>query len=253
MMQLKDVQFSFKNSDWHASYSLKLNPIDSLGILGTSGSGKTTLLNLIAGFIFPQSGQIIFNNIDYTNISPDKRPITMLFQDHNLFSHLNIFDNIAIGINPSLKLTNLEVDQTLHSIERVGLKGLNKRFIHQLSGGQKQRVAIARSLVRKNPILILDEPFSFLDFPLKIEMLELVKDLQKEQKFILIIVTHDFNDCLRICTKTAFLDNGKILHIDSTKHFDQNTTHLNKIQQYLGKNIPKRQFHYNRRLFNHNS
>lgn len=233
MLQFKKVMFKFSRTSWDCNFSFKLNSGDSLGIIGPSGSGKSTLLNLLAGFIKPTSGSIFNDMVDYTNKAPRERPITMLFQEHNLFDHLNIFQNIAIGINPSLNLNKEEIDEVNRALDRVGLGGFNKRYTSQLSGGQKQRIAIARSLVRKTSILILDEPFSYLDPPFRIEMLDLVKELQKERKFTLLMVTHDFNDCLRICNKSAFIDHGKIVHFDSTKSFANNIADKPKIKTYL--------------------
>ena len=234
VLELDYVVFDYgKNSNFDCNYSLKLEKQDVLGIVGPSGAGKSALLNLVAGFVKAKSGTIMIDSKDVTDLTPSKRPVTMLFQEHNLFSHLNVYQNVAIGINPSLQLSNEELDIVNESLDRVGLKNFNKRYMYQLSGGQKQRVAIARSLVRKAPLLLLDEPFSFLDPPLRIEMLDLVKGLQKEQKFSLIMVTHDFNDCLRICNKAAFIDHGKILYIDKIKNFLKNGKTHDKIKGYV--------------------
>jgi thiamine transport system ATP-binding protein len=234
VLELDEIIFNYgENNNFSCNYSLKLEKQDSLGIIGPSGAGKSALLSLVAGFMKPKSGVIKIDSNEVTNFPPSKRPVTMLFQEHNLFSHLNVYQNVAIGINPSLILRDEELDIVSESLDRVGLKSFNKRYIYQLSGGQKQRVAIARSLVRKTPILLLDEPFSFLDPPLKIEMLDLVKGLQKEQKFTLIMVTHDFNDCLRICNKSAFLDHGKILRFDLTKTFQKSGKTHEKIKGYV--------------------
>ncbi len=222
MLELKQVCYQYEvNSSFN--FSLDLEHSDALAIIGPSGSGKTTLLNFIAGFTVPSKGNIIFDGKDITHIPPNKRPVNALFQENNLFLHLNVFDNIAIGISSDLKTTKTQKNIIEHALKRVGLSGFNNRFPHQLSGGQKQRVAIARTIVRNKAILLLDEPFSFLDPPLRIEMLDLVKDLQQEHGFILIMVTHDYSDALRICNKTCFIQNGSILHINKTNKFASTT------------------------------
>ena len=218
MLELKNIKFSFGEIQ-NFDFSLELENGDSLAIVGPSGSGKTTLLHLIAGFIIPKSGVIKLDNIDYTHTIPSKRPVNMLFQEHNLFSHLKISENIALGINPGLKLKDIEKDKVSNSLERVGLKGFENRFPHQLSGGQRQRVAIARILVRKRPILLLDEPFSFLDPRLREEMLDLIAELHSENRFIMIMVTHDINDGFKVCNKSCYLDGGRIELLCKTKDF----------------------------------
>ena len=222
MLELKQIYYQYE-TDSFFNFSLDLENSDSLAIIGPSGSGKTTLLNLISGFISPSKGKIIFDSKNITNMAPNKRPVNALFQDNNLFLHLNVFDNIAIGISPNLKITKAQKKIVENALTRVGLKGFNSRFPYQLSGGQKQRVAIARTIVRNKPILLLDEPFSFLDPPLRIEMLDLIQDLQKEHSLILIMVTHDFADALRICNKTCFINNGSVLHINKTNKFASST------------------------------
>jgi len=205
-------------------FSLKLNTADSLAIIGPSGAGKSTLLDLISGFVSPSKGNIIFAQEDITHLSPGKRPTNMLFQENNLFSHLNIFDNIAIALNSSLNINQAQKELVEHALERVMLAGFFRRFPHQLSSGQKQRVALARIIVRQKPILLLDEPFSFLDPPLRIEMLDLVKSLQKEHSFIMLMVTHNYSDAVRSCNKTCFVQNGQILHFSNTEKFIESTT-----------------------------
>lgn len=212
-------------------FNLQLNKSDSLAIIGPSGAGKSTLLNLISGFTTPTDGKILFAGEDITNLAPNMRPVNVLFQDNNLFLHLNAFDNIAIGLSSNLKINKTQNNIVEQALERVGLSGFNKRFPHQLSGGQKQRIALARTLVRKKEILLLDEPFSFLDPPLRIEMLDLVKSLQKEYSFITIMVTHEYNDALRICNKSCFLQNGKIVYINQTDKFIAEST-ISAIKAY---------------------
>lgn len=202
MLILKNLCFKYQD-DYMYEFNLELTKGDALAIIGESGSGKSTLLNLIAGFLNPSKGQIIFNNHDITQSPPGNRPINMLFQEHNLFQHLNVFNNIALGLSTNLKIDQVQKQLIEQSLELVGMAGYDKKLPNQLSGGEKQRVAIARTLVRNKPILLLDEPFSFLDSKLHCEMLDLVKSLQKKHLLIMIMVTHDSQNDLKICNKIA--------------------------------------------------
>ena len=232
MLNIEAIKYNYVD---HLSFkfSLELDQGDSLAIIGPSGSGKSTLLNLIAGFISPSQGKIIFNDTAITNIPPSERPINMLFQEKNLFPHLTVFNNVAIGLAPNLKLDQNQHKIIMQALEKVGIESYANRLPNQLSGGQRQRIAIARVLVRKKPILLLDEPFLFLDPPLRIEMLDLIHNLQKELALITIMVTHDYNDCLRISNKVCFISAGRIVHIDETKNFAK-TANSPIIKKFLG-------------------
>lgn len=232
-IQVKELKFSFEEKSWDCEFDFSLEENDCFGIIGSSGSGKSVLLNLIAGFFTPTNGKIIIQGKDYTNIKPSNRPILIMFQEHNLFSHLNVFENIAIAINPSLNLKAHDRKMVEEALDRLGLKGFNNRLPIQLSGGQRQRVAIARIMVRRAPIILLDEPFSFLDPPLQVEMLDIIKEIQRERKLTVIMVTHDFNDCIRICNKTAFMDHGRLIYQDTTKEFIKNGHNIPKVNNYL--------------------
>ena len=134
----------------------------------------------------------------------------MLYQEHNLFSHLNVRDNIAIGLSPNLKLTPDQRAQLQATAEKTGLAGLLDRLPEQLSGGQKQRVALARCLLRDRPLLLLDEPFSALDPALRVEMLDLLDDTCLRRQPLLLMVTHNIDDALRIAPRSIVINDGKI-------------------------------------------
>lgn len=210
MIRLNNVSYTYGHQNFH--FTCNIEKGERVSILGPSGVGKSTLLNLIAGFIYPQGGTILLNNIDYTQLPPAKRPISMLFQENNLFAHLTVEQNIGLGLNPTLKLNKEECLQRDEIIEQVGLAGLHPRLPAQLSGGQKQRVAIARCLLRKQPILLLDEPFSALDEELRQEMLELVNQLCQEYTITLLMVTHNWLDALSIAPHIMQIDQGKIAY-----------------------------------------
>src|SRR5690606_10892987 len=138
-----------------------------------SGAGKSTLLSLIAGFDRPLSGSIHIGGEEVTRRKPADRPVTSLFQEHNLFAHLTAAENVGLGLDPGLRLSAGQQRAVAEALARVGLEGLDKRLPSQLSGGQRQRVTLARSLVRERPLLLLDEPFSALHPGLRLEVLDL--------------------------------------------------------------------------------
>lgn len=177
-------------------------------VMGASGSGKSTLLAAIAGFLRPTSGRILWNGQDLAPLAPGDRPLTMLFQDQNLFPHLSARRNIALGLSPSLRLTPAQWVSVDDALARTGLDGLGDRLPAQLSGGQQARVALARMLCRARPLLLLDEAFGGLGPALKDEMLDLVAALGKEAAATVLIVSHDPDDARRIAPRTIFVADG---------------------------------------------
>ena len=139
------------------------------------------------------------------------RPVTMVFQDHNLFAHLDVKTNVGLGISPALKLTPADHERIATALERVGLTGFEHRLPGQLSGGERQRVAIARALVRDKPVLLLDEPFAALGPALRREMLDLVAEIHREKAMTVLIVTHQPEDARHAASRTAFVHQGRIL------------------------------------------
>lgn len=241
MLTIKDLKFSYQGNQKQSShekqemcFNLKANKGEILSVIGSSGSGKTTLLHLIAGFIQPLSGSILVNDVDIAHRPTAKRPVTTVFQDHNLFPHLDVFTNIAIGINPSLKLNNKEKEQIHQAISKVGLSELYQRLPAQLSGGQRQRVALARTLVRKQQVLLLDEPLAALGPAMREEIIELIKSLVTKNKLIALFVTHQPQDALLASENLAFIHNGQVLEIGSCQSIFTNPKHK-EMQQYLGK------------------
>lgn len=182
-----------------------------VAILGASGSGKSTMLSLLAGFEACKSGSITLNGRDATHWPPAKRPISMVFQENNLFAHLNVADNVGLGLAANLKLTATMKEQRTHALERTGLAALHDRRPDQLSGGQRQRVALARALVRDRPILLLDEAFASLGPGLRHEMLALVRSLHDEKVLTTLMVTHAPDDANQVADRVLFVDNGEII------------------------------------------
>lgn len=209
MIELNQINYQYDDFKMH--FNMQIAAQEKVVIVGPSGAGKSTLLSLIAGFIFPSSGQIILNNQNMTQTLPGKRPVSMLFQNNNLFDHLTVEQNIALGIKPSLKLTTFEKQNITDMLAKVGLSGFNERYPNQLSGGQRQRVALARCLIQHRPILLLDEPFSALDQALRFEMLALVNHICDEFDLTLLMVSHYLDESLDNFSRCLVVDNGNII------------------------------------------
>lgn len=194
------------------NYELQLPLGQVVAVMGASGSGKSTLLNILAGFIQPTSttGSVYIGDQRVDQLEPAHRPVTSLFQEHNLFAHMTVFENLALGIRTSLKLTPQEAVQVEAALDQVGLKGMGSRLPKQLSGGQRQRVALGRALVRRKPLLLLDEPFSALDPSLRQEMAALVRAISKQHNLSVLLVTHEPRDALELAETVVFISDGKV-------------------------------------------
>ncbi|MDC1499261.1 thiamine ABC transporter ATP-binding protein [Amylibacter sp.] len=206
-MKLDNVKISHGKFSLQADFEIEKGK--KIALLGPSGGGKSTLLSAIAGFKTPDSGRIFFENTDITSTPPAKRPIALLFQNHNLFPHLSVRNNIALGITTTLKLSLKEIETIDKALLRVGLDGLGNKMPSELSGGQQQRVALARCLIRKQPILCLDEPFAALGPALKKEMLDLVEEIAETTNATLLMVTHQPDDASYITDQTILIAEGK--------------------------------------------
>lgn len=182
-------------------------------ILGPSGSGKTTILRCLGGFETPESGSVVLNGIEILNLGPEERPISTVFQSYGLFPHMSVIENVIYG----LKFKNIAKKEAFKEgqeiLDMVGLKGYENRRINQLSGGEQQRVALARSLVVKPNLLLLDEPFSNLDAKLKLVMREEVQRIQSLFDITTIFVTHDQEDAFAVADQIVLINKGKIEQI----------------------------------------
>ena len=208
MLKLTDITWLYHHLPMR--FTLSVSRGEQVAILGPSGAGKSTLLNLIAGFLAPASGTMMIEGEDHTATPPSRRPVSMLFQENNLFSHLSVWQNIGLGLDPGLKLNALQREK-MHNIARqMGLDSLLERLPGELSGGQRQRVALARCLVREQPILLLDEPFSALDPALRQEMLTLVAEVCRDKQLTLLMVSHSVEDAARIAPRSIVVADGRI-------------------------------------------
>ncbi|WP_086982104.1 thiamine ABC transporter ATP-binding protein [Vibrio aphrogenes] len=224
---LRQVRYEYQNESFEFELQLPTGAI--MALMGASGSGKSTLLSLLAGFIEPHSGCILINGYNVVGTAPHLRPIAMLFQEHNLFTHLTVRQNIGLGLHPGLKLTSQQQQQIQEAAQQVGIEDLLDRLPEQLSGGQKQRVALARCFVQSHAIWLLDEPFSALDPILREEMLQLVAKLAKQRQITVLMVTHHVSDAKMIATHFAFMQQGQVSEVGeierlSLSHHNQGFT-----------------------------
>lgn len=179
-------------------------------VTGRSGAGKTTLVNLIAGFEEPDSGTVLISGAVMNGLHVSRRPITLLFQENNLFAHLDVFTNVGLGIDPALKLDTQARRKVDEALGRVGLGDFQKRLPASLSGGERQRVAFARALVRNRPVLLLDEPFAALDPETRSQMGQLLVTLHKETGNTVVIVSHDPEEMDQLADHRLVVENGSI-------------------------------------------
>ena len=189
-------------ADWAAAAG------EVIAVIGPSGAGKSTLLMTIAGFLPPAAGRVLWHGQDLTPLPPAKRPVSMLFQDQNLFPHLTVAQNLGLALQPSLRLDRGQQGRVAAVLDRLGLAGLGQRRPADLSGGQQGRAALGRVLLQGRPILVLDEPFAALGPALKTDLLNLVRDLAAENNSLVLLVTHDPRDAQRFAGRTVLVAEG---------------------------------------------
>ena len=205
-----NLNFSLKESYLTISTNISLEPDKIYAVVGPSGAGKSTFLNLISGFASISSGSIIWNGQEISNLPPAKRSVSILFQDNNLFPHLSVWRNLALAVTHWPKISRDNEEKLKAVMSEVGILGLENRKPSQLSGGQQSRVALARVLLQKNKILLLDEPFSALGPSLKDQMLELIKKIAKNKKLLVLMVTHEPADAKKVASQTLVVKDKKV-------------------------------------------
>lgn len=208
LLKLEQISKQYDNKVVLDNISLEINKGEIVSLLGQSGSGKTTLLNIILGLTKMDKGRIIFDNEDLTNVKMKDRGFNIVFQDYALFPHLNAYENIVYGLkNKRGLVTEEELKEYINFLE---LKPHLNKKISELSGGQKQRVALARTLVMKPKLLLLDEPLSALDGVIKESIKKRIKSIAKEFQLTTIIVTHDPEEALTLSDKILIINQGNI-------------------------------------------
>ncbi|EIM76714.1 thiamine ABC transporter ATP-binding protein [Nitratireductor aquibiodomus RA22] len=229
---LEALQFAYPGGSPMA-FDATIAASDIVAVMGPSGSGKSTLLSLIAGFERPASGRILIDGEDVSALTPHRRPVSMVFQENNLFAHLTVAQNVGLGRSPSLKLTEEDRAAVSDALARTGLAGKEDRLPQALSGGERQRVALARVLIRKRPVLLMDEPFASLGPALRDEMLALIAALHAEQKMTVLMATHDPRDAERLCKTMIFVEDGRISATGTTGAFVSGTA-SEAFNRYIG-------------------
>ncbi|MBQ4637905.1 MAG: ATP-binding cassette domain-containing protein [Clostridia bacterium] len=213
IIDLVGVSKQYDGTEVLKEINLYIRKKEFITLLGPSGCGKTTTLRLIGGFETPSAGKILFNGVDVSDVPPYKRKVNTVFQRYALFTHLNVYENIAFGLRLQ-KLPKDEIDRRVNEmLSLVGLRGYAKRSSEALSGGQQQRVAIARALVNRPEVLLLDEPLGALDLKLRKEMQLELKNMQQQLGITFVYVTHDQEEALTMSDTIVVMNEGRIQQI----------------------------------------
>jgi len=213
IVQLKGVSKYYDDTPALTDVDLYIRKNEFVTLLGPSGCGKTTMLRLIGGFEKPDTGTVTFNGQDIGNVPSHKRKVNTVFQRYALFSHLNVFENIAFGLRIKKMKESVIREKVSRMLELVNLQGYEKRDVNSLSGGQQQRVAIARALVNEPDVLLLDEPLAALDLKLRKEMQHELKNMQRQLGITFLFVTHDQEEALSMSDTVVVMKDGEIQQI----------------------------------------
>ncbi|MEJ8554355.1 ABC transporter ATP-binding protein [Tepidibacter sp. Z1-5] len=232
-LYLKDIKKTYSKYEKTSNFDLNIDELkiedrDFFGIVGGSGCGKTSLLKIIAGLIDIEHGEIYMNQNIVNEILPQRRNIGMIFQENLLFPHMNVYENISFGLKIK-KVGKKEISKLIYDVlQSVGLKGFEKRYPNELSGGQKQRVSLARALVLKPELLLMDEPFSALDPELRKEMRNLILKIHKEYNMTIVFVTHDIEEAFNLFDNMIIMKEGRIVQKGSPMQIYENpiSTHV---------------------------
>ena len=213
IIELQDIVVEFDGERVLDKLNLSIRDGEFVTLLGASGCGKTTTLRVIAGFVEPQSGQVLFNSKKVNGVPPNLRPVNTIFQRYALFPHLNVFENIAFGLRVK-KVPDAEIRRRVEEmLSFVNLQGFGKRNVNLLSGGQQQRVAIARALINQPKVLLLDEPLAALDLKLRKDMQNELRNIQSQTGITFIYVTHDQEEALSMSDTVVVMNEGKVQQI----------------------------------------
>ncbi len=215
MLTLRNIHKSYHGKTVLEDISLTVQKGSIISLLGPSGSGKTTLLNILLGITAPDNGDLFFDDINLTHTPMQDRGFNIVFQDYALFPNLNAYDNITYSLKN--KRSGMNLAELQHIIQSLELEAHLKKKIHELSGGQKQRVALARTLVTKPRLLLMDEPFSALDGVIRESIKVTVKNIAREFKLTTVIVTHDPEEALTLSDQVLIINNGRVAQYDTPR------------------------------------
>lgn len=218
-LEAQSITKSFGSERVLKELSLVLNNNETFSILGRSGSGKTTLLKILAGLEAPDTGKVLLKGKDILSLSPEKREIVYLYQEALLFPHLNVFENIAFGLELRKVERKIIKERTDRMIDHLQLEGMQEKMPHQLSGGQKQRVSFGRALITNPNVLLLDEPFGNLDADTRGDMQQLFKDIAENFNITAVFVTHNIKEAILMGDRIAKLEKGVLKTFSSIDEF----------------------------------
>ncbi len=213
IIQIRNVSKRFGKVTAVDDVTLDIMAGEFFVLLGPSGCGKTTLLRMIAGFELPSEGQILIDGQDMSMVPPNKRPVNMVFQSYAVFPHMSVTDNVGYGLKIAGVAKSEMKDRVAEALELVKLGGFGDRMPDQMSGGQRQRVALARSLVMRPKVLLLDEPLSALDAKLRAQMQFELSDLQDQVGITFVTVTHDQDEALSMASRIAVINKGDVAQL----------------------------------------
>lgn len=219
IIRIENISKQFKGNDYKTVDNISLDILrgESFSLLGPSGCGKTTLMRIIAGFEKPDSGQVFIDGIDMTNTPPYQRPVNMMFQSYALFPHMDIWQNVAFGLQQE-KLPAKEINFRVNeALEMVGMKNFSQRKPWQISGGQQQRVALARSIVKRPKVLLLDEPLGALDRQTSEKTQVELTNIQNILGISFLVVTHDQEEAMSMSDRMAVMKDGKLQQIGAPR------------------------------------
>ena len=217
IVELKDVFVSFDEEQVLDGLNLEIKDKEFITLLGPSGCGKTTTLRLIAGFLDADSGEVLFEGKSLNGVPAYKRQVNTIFQRYALFSHLNVYENIAFGLRIK-KMPEKQIEEKVSEmLGLVNLSGFEKRKIDTLSGGQQQRVAIARAIANHPKVLLLDEPLAALDLKLRKDMQKELRRIQRQLGITFVFVTHDQEEALTMSDRVVGMDGGRIQQVGTPK------------------------------------
>lgn len=212
-LELRQLNKSFGEKEVVKDLSLSLNKGELLCLLGSSGCGKTTTLKMIGGFLKPDRGEIWVDGRDITNLEPEQRPVSTVFQSYALFPHLTVLDNVIYGLKFKNIKKSVAKEMGMEYLRSVNMEEYWNFGIHEISGGQQQRVALVRSLITNPKVLLLDEPLSNLDAKLRVKMREEIRAIQKKYDTTMVFVTHDQEEAMVLGDYIAIMDEGRLVQV----------------------------------------